>query len=177
MARRCSSARAEGLAIAEHARHMQSGADALARAATGADLGARAFVRMAASRQLALHLLPALVRDVLMKAPELDIGIVASDDVSNLLRHEADIAIRHVRPRQTSLVAKKVGEMQVRAFASRECLARHGTPANAVQMLRHRLVGGDREQEIAVGVDQAAVAAGMDPADVRFALRSDDRPT
>ena len=166
----------DALAIAEHARRMQAGADGLARAAAGSADDARAFVRVAASRQIALHLLPALVRDVLDATPELDVGIVASDDVSNLLRREADIAIRHVRPEQTSLVARKVGEMSVRAVASADYLERHGTPTSAAELLRHPLVGGDRDREFAVGIERAAAAVGMDPDDVRVAVRSDDRP-
>ena len=166
----------EALRIAGHARRMRDGADGLARAATGSTPDARAFVRVAAARQIAIHVLPELVAGLPDGVPEIDVGIVASDDVSNLLRREADVAIRHVRPEQTSLVARKVGEMRVRAFASAEYLERRGTPRSAAELLRRPLVGGDRDREFAVGIERAATALGVDPADVRVAVRSDDRP-
>jgi hypothetical protein len=42
---------------------------------------------------------------------------VATNDVSNLLQREADIALRMVQPTQGSTVAKRVGAVQLGAFA------------------------------------------------------------
>ena len=168
---------ADALAIAGFARRMQVGADELARAVTGRDDGSRAFVRIAAARQVALHLLPELVGRIQRRAPQVDVGIVASDEVSNLLRREADIAIRNVRPEQSSLIAKKVGEFRVRAFASRAYLDVHGTPDTVLELMEHPLVGADRAPEFHRGLEQAARRHGRDPAGIRVAVRSDDRAT
>lgn len=168
---------ADALGIADAARRMQDGADGLARAVTARSGRSRAFVRIAASRQVALQLLPELVGRIRARAPHIDIGIVASDALGNLLRREADIAIRNVRPVQSSLIARKVGEFRLRAYASRDYLARHGTPTSVPELLGHPLVGTDRDPEFDRGLERAARACGIDPGDVRTVVRSDDYPT
>lgn len=168
---------ADALAIAGFARRMQVGADELARAVTGRDDGSRAFVRVAAARQVALHLLPDLVGRIRHHVPQVDIGIVASDELSNLLRREADIAIRNVRPEQSSLIAKKVGELRVRACASRDYLRANGTPSTVLELMAHPLIGTDQGQDFRRGLEQAARRHGLNPADIRVAVRSDDNAT
>jgi hypothetical protein len=42
--------------------------------------------------------------------------LVASDDLTNLLRREADIAVRMVRPAQGSLVVRRVFEFLAEAI-------------------------------------------------------------
>jgi DNA-binding transcriptional LysR family regulator len=54
---------------------------------------------------------------------------VASDQLSNLLRREADIAVRMVRPAQESLIARKLADIPIVACAHRSYLQRAGTPA------------------------------------------------
>ncbi len=168
---------ADALAIADAARRMRDGADGLSRALAGRGTRSRPFVRIAASRQVALQLLPDLVRRLQGQAPDVDIGIVASDGISNLLRREADIAIRNVRPEQSSLIAKRVGEFRVRAYASHAYLQRHGTPGDVSELLTHRLVGGDRDAEFHRGLERAVRRHGLEPADARVAVRSDDYAT
>ena len=42
--------------------------------------------------------------------PEVQVALVSSNQVSNLLRREADIAVRMVQPGQTSLLTKRIGK-------------------------------------------------------------------
>jgi DNA-binding transcriptional LysR family regulator len=135
------------------------------------------LVRIAASRQVARQILPGMVVRIQESAPGIDIGIVASDEVSNLLRRDADIAIRNVRPQQSSLVIKKVGEMRVQAYASRGYLRRHGMPETMQDLLKHPLVGADRDPEFARAIEHSANTSGVDTATVRVAVRSDDYST
>lgn len=160
--------------IAKYAYKMRSEADSLARAAAAEGAGGRPFVRIAASRQLALQILPTLITEIQSRSPEIDIGIVASDDVSNLLRRDADIAIRNVRPDQSSLIAKRLGETPVKAYASNSYLKRNGRPTSLSDLVGHRLVGGDRDSNFARSMEQAAQSIGACASDIRVAVRSDD---
>ncbi|MDZ4238886.1 MAG: LysR substrate-binding domain-containing protein, partial [Hydrogenophaga sp.] len=95
---------------------------------------------------------------------------VASNAVSNLLRREADIAVRMVRPEQGALVAQRVGSVGIGVCAHRDYLRRRGTPAQPADLLQHDLVGNDRHDEIAQGF----AAMGHSVPNERFVLRTDD---
>src|SRR5215217_2079811 len=43
--------------------------------------------------------------------PQVQVELVASNEVSNLLRREADIALRMVQPQQASLIARRLGKV------------------------------------------------------------------
>jgi DNA-binding transcriptional LysR family regulator len=58
-----------------------------------------------------------------------------------LSRHVADIAVCTVRPVQTSLIAKKLGEVATVVAAHQSYLARAGTPRAPKDLLRDRLIG------------------------------------
>jgi DNA-binding transcriptional LysR family regulator len=90
--------------------------------------------------------------------------------VSNLLRREADIALHMVRPKQATLVAKKIGVVAVGAYASRAYLARRGVPRQATDLFAHELVGYDKLDDIVRGFRGAGNPVTRDS----FALRSDD---
>ncbi len=56
--------------------------------------------------------------------PAIEIELVASNELTNLLRREADIAVRMVRPVQQSLIARKLGEIEIVAAAHKSYLAK-----------------------------------------------------
>jgi DNA-binding transcriptional LysR family regulator len=76
--------------------------------------------------------------------PEIEVELVASNELSNLLRREADIAVRMVRPTQGALVARRVGAVPLRLYAHRRYIEAHGLPAS-LQDAAHSAVGFDRD--------------------------------
>ena len=156
--------------LAEAARQMQDGAVQLSRTLAGTRTQAGGTVRITASVPVAVQLLPHLLLDLRLTLPDIQIEIVSSNQVSNLLRREADIAIRMVRPDQTSLVARKLGDAPVGAYAHRDYLARRGTPAQPTELLQHELIGSDTDPAIRQGFE----AMGYPVPREAFALRSDD---
>ena len=102
--------------------------------------------------------------------PHIQIELVASNAVSDLLRREADIAIRMVRPTQSSLVARRIGQVGVVACAHRDYLARSGLLQEPSDLLQHELVGNDREQVISRGFAAMGYPVGAE----QFGLRTDD---
>lgn len=168
---------ADARLIASHARQMQTGADQLAQAVTGSDRATSGLVRVSASVTLAQHLLPAMVGSVQAEAPDIDIAIVASDDLTNLLRRDADIAIRMVRPEQTSLIARRLGEFRILPCASRHYLDRFGVPRKLADLVSHRMVGSDRDPAFHRQMAQFALQLGIEPSQLRVSVRSDSFPT
>jgi DNA-binding transcriptional LysR family regulator len=102
--------------------------------------------------------------------PGIQVELVASNELTNLLRREADIAVRMVRPAQASLVAKKLAELPIVACAHESYLARAGKPRRPEDLLQHRLIGYDRDDTLVRGF----AALGFQIARESFALRSDD---
>ncbi len=103
--------------------------------------------------------------------PGIQVELVASNQLTNLLRREADIAVRMVRPAQQSLLARKLGDIGVGAYAHRAYLERHGTPKRPQDLAQHTLIGYDRDDTLGRGF--AAMGLAMPPE--AFALRTDDQ--
>ncbi|MBL4667304.1 MAG: hypothetical protein JKY04_08000, partial [Sneathiella sp.] len=80
--------------------------------------------------------------------PQIDIELVASNKIENLLSRDADIAVRMIKPDQPDLIARKVNDMRLGAFAAKKYLDIHGTPTTAEDIFSHRLVGYDRSDLI-----------------------------
>jgi DNA-binding transcriptional LysR family regulator len=162
---------AMALAITESARRMAEGADDLARAVSRARATVTGTVRVSASDVAATWLLPELLARLAVAEPSIQVELVASNQLSNLLRREADIAVRMVRPVQTSLVARKLGTMPIVAAAHERYLASAGTPRQPSDLLRHRLIGFDRDD----GILRGFAAMGVPVTREQFALRTDDQ--
>lgn len=162
---------AMALAIADAARQMQDGADTLARSLTREKSATRGSVRISASQVAATWLLPELLARFADEEPGIQIELVASNQLSNLLRREADIALRMLRPVQASLVARKLADIRIVACAHESYLERAGTPRKPADLLEHRLIGYDRDETIVRGFAQLGLALSRQ----RFALRTDDQ--
>jgi DNA-binding transcriptional LysR family regulator len=160
---------AAALAIADAARQMEAGALTLSRSLATARNAETGTVRMTTSEVAATWLLPPLIAQLQAQEPGIAIELVASNQLTNLLRREADIAVRMVRPAQASLVARKLGEIPIVAAAHRDYLARFGTPRRPEELAGHRLIGFDRDEGILKGFAQM----GMPLTREHFALRTD----
>jgi len=158
------------LRLAESARVMQIGADQLARSAMGAEQSNAGTVRISASQPIACFALPAVLAQMRLTLPQIQIELVASNSVSNLLKREADIAIRMVQPEQATLVARKIGKVAIRACAHQDYLRRRGVPRQPADLLSHDLIGSDRNDEILKGF----TAMGFGVTRENFAFRTDD---
>jgi DNA-binding transcriptional LysR family regulator len=156
--------------LADSARSMEAGALQLQRKVSGADSGVSGTVRITASQPVACVLLPPLLAKLQLLLPAIQIDLVASNEVSNLLRREADIAIRMVQPDQSTLIAKRIGKVTLGVYAHRDYLQRRGSPRHASEILQHTLIGSDRNEDILRGF----AAMGYPLTRENFAFRSDD---
>ena len=161
---------AMALKLAESARAMEAGAHQLQRSVASADEAVRGTVRITASQPVACVLLPPLLAKMRLALPDVQVELVSSNEVSNLLRREADIAVRMVPPAQAELVAKRIGKVTLGVYAHRSYLKRAGTPLRPADMLGHALLGNDKNDDIIRGFG----AMGLPMTREQFALRTDD---
>ena len=158
------------LQVADAARAMETGALQLQRGLLGRQKDMAGTVRLTASQPVACVLLPPILAAMREALPDIQIELEVSNTVADLMRREADIALRMVRPEQASLVVRKVGHAPVGVFAAKSYLARRGTPLQPQDLLRHDLIGGDRNAEILRGFQSVDSSVTQ----TVFALRTDD---
>lgn len=133
-----------GLDLLEHARAMGAAAEALSLAATGSSQAVRGVVTVSATDVVASVLLPPLVKKLHDQEPGITIDVIPSNALSDLLRREADIAIRHVKPEQPDLIARLIREATAYFYASESWVNAHGHPRSAEDAARLSFVGSDR---------------------------------
>lgn len=158
-------------AITPAAREMAGQAGALTRALGLARDSAVGTVRVAASQIAASYLLPPVLAALQRAEPGIQVELIASNAITDLLRREADIALRMVRPAQPSLIARKLGDVPIVACAHRSYLQHAGTPKEPADLLQHRLIGYEQDDTLLRGFAQR----GFPVARERFALRTDDQ--
>lgn len=161
---------AMALQLAEHAERMAEGATQLNLAATGSDALLPGTVRITATQPVAYQLLPAILRELREKWPQIQIDLLASNTLDNLLRREADIALRMVQPEQQSLMARKIAEVQIGTYAHRDYLAKRGVPQTLEDLLKHDLLGEDQGTIMSRGLSQLGLPVSRE----QFAVRTDD---
>jgi DNA-binding transcriptional LysR family regulator len=151
-----------GAALLAEAQAMGAAADRLALVAAGHADTAEGLVSISASDAVAAWVLPPLLRRVRAEAPGLRIEVVSSNALSDLLRREADIAVRHVRPEEPDLIGRRLRDHQASFYASTEWVARNGHPRTAVEARSAELVGFDRERRFSDHL--AGIGLMLDPA-------------
>ncbi len=155
--------------LMSQAEAMEAAAQAFARNALSAAEMVAGAVRISCSRVYGVEILPPILAGLAAKWSALEFELVLTNDVSNLLRRDADIAVRLTRPQQEALVARKVAPMRVGLFAAPSLAPRLlglDFPALAATGL---MIGQDRERSLAAGLRQL----GLTPPD-RTVFRSDD---
>ncbi|MEN9418960.1 MAG: hypothetical protein RI988_2580 [Pseudomonadota bacterium] len=126
-------------------------------------------VRVAASEVYAPHVVVPILAPLLSAQPALEIELAVSNRADNLLRREADIAVRFFRPEQDDVIAVHVGDTELGLYAHETFLARHGEPAGWELPPEAFVAGFDRE-----GAPLGPLFRGPGPeAPVRFRLRTD----
>src|SRR5580704_316405 len=131
------------LALGPHVEAMAAAAEALLRTASGEIDAARGVVRITTSEIMGAEVLPAILTGFHEQWPEVTIELVLSNRQEDLLRRDADIAVRMARPRQEALVARHVGDVTLGLFAHQRYLAAHGTPTSLADAA-HSAIGFDR---------------------------------
>jgi DNA-binding transcriptional LysR family regulator len=102
-------------------------------------------VRVTASEVVSVEVLPPILAKLRESHPGITIELAVSNRIENLLRRDADIAVRMQRPEQDALVARRIGNIDLGFHARRDYLKRYGTPGTWQELAQHTLIGIDRE--------------------------------
>jgi len=157
------------LSMRSYAETMAASAAALARAASGDSASPEGSVRISVSEVIGIEVLPPILVQLQERYPRLAIELSLSDAVEDLLKQQADIAVRMVEPTQGALVSRKIGGIPIGVFAHRRYLDRHGWPDSLDELAGHRLIGFDRQLTYV----REAIKAYPAMAGMRFDFRSD----
>lgn len=159
------------LSLMDDARAMGHAAEALALKATGKAETLSGTVRITASVVVSNLILPPIIADLRRAEPAIQVELVASDASQNLLRRDADIALRMFDPTQNALIARKLGDTPLGVYASRDYLAHRGRPQTLRDILDHDVIGFDRADDIIRGY----AALGFPVTRHQFPVRCDDQ--
>lgn len=162
---------AAGEALVYPAKQMQQAAHALQLAASGQSQSLKGTVRITASENTSVHLLPPILASLRIKYPDIQLEIVANNAVDNLLEREADIAIRMSKPQQDTLVARHLGGLKMGGYASKEYLARKKVPFSPATMGEFDWIGYDKNPAIV----NSTRALGIEITRESFAFRCDNQ--
>jgi DNA-binding transcriptional LysR family regulator len=124
---------------------MEAAAEALLRAASGAAGEARGTVRLTASEIIGAEVLPAMLARFRAEHPGIVLELALNNRTEDLLRRDADLAVRMTRPRQEALVARRIGRIGIGLYAHRRYIAARGSPRGIDEVLQHQLIGFDRD--------------------------------
>ena len=155
--------------LAPQAVALGASAAALLRAASAGAGAIEGAVRVSASEIVAIEHLPPIFAALRRAHPKLVLELVATDAADDLLRRDADVAVRMFPPTQGALIARKLAPIPLGFYAHRDYLARRGTPEALHDLADHDLIGFDRETP-ALRAFTARVPA---LARAHFALRTD----
>lgn len=160
-----------GARLVDSAREMQSDAGLVALAVSGNDTALSGTVRLTASQIMANFVLPDILRDFRQAEPGIQVELVSSNTVDNLLARDADLAIRMTRPVQNDLIARQAATFGMGAYAHVAYINSYGAPSAPDDFKAHTLIGYDRDDLILRAMKEFGIA--MDR--TGFALRSDDQ--
>jgi DNA-binding transcriptional LysR family regulator len=133
------------LALQGPAEAMAAAVRLAARLAHGGQESERGTVRVTASQIMGGEVLPELLARYRDQHPHITLELVLSNKNDDLLQREADIAVRMARPTQKTLVARKLGRVDVGLYAHQRYAKAHGLPRSLPEMALHTLIGEDQE--------------------------------
>ena len=108
----------------------------------------KGHVSITATPIMATYHLPAMLKRIREEAPGIVIEIISANEVRDLTRREADIAIRHARPEQPDLIAKLVGETSAHLYASKAYLDKHGRPEAPEDLIDADFIGFEHPERL-----------------------------
>ncbi len=143
---------AEGERMVDLAKTMEITAHAIERCTNAEESKCEGRVTLAAAAGIGTHWLAPKVAEFRRLHPAVEVELNISRSQLDLMRLEADIALRMGDPGGQDLVGRRVGAVSFGLYAARTYLDEHGTPQTADELKNHEVI--DSTGEIA-GLAQA----------------------
>lgn len=129
---------AAGLRACELGHAMETAAETVERELGGRDAGMHGTVRITAPGGF-VPVLAGVFAELREEHPHLAFELLVDTASLDLVRREADVAVRMTKPEQPSLVARRVAALPWALFASEAYLRRRGTPP--ADLAGHDVIG------------------------------------
>ena len=98
------------------------------------------LLRVTTSLAFAAHQLAPVLSEFLARYPLVQLDLLPTDRVIDLVEEGIDIAVRIGRLADTSFMARRIGEDRRLICAAPSYLARHGTPRRPEELARHNCI-------------------------------------
>ncbi len=144
-----------GLALTEagdqlmaHLRTMGEAAHRFSLVASGQSESVEGHVKISAAELTAVYLLPSILRDLHHDHPGITLEVIATNDLSDLARREADIAVRNADPKDPDLIARRLSDEEGNFFAHESWLATNKAPTCPADFADTPLLGFDDNDQM-----------------------------
>ena len=114
-----------GKAIRIKAEHVEAAVLTVEQEALGRDLRTSGKVRVATTDDIATLIVAPNLREFSHRFPGISLEIIARQEVANLSRREAEVALRPLRPRQANLLVRQVGVWNLGLYAAQKYAEAH----------------------------------------------------
>jgi DNA-binding transcriptional LysR family regulator len=146
-----------GLELVEHVRGMGDAASRFSLAASGRSQSLEGNVCISASEVDAMFRLPPLIAKIRRQEPGIEIEVVVSNEVSDLRRREADIAIRTFQPEQPDLIAKRIRDINGHFYGTTRYMESVGNPKTTSDLSNVDFIGFDRTDTLLSALEQTGM--------------------
>lgn len=136
-----------GLQLLDHVRQMGQAASSFALSASGQEQGLEGRVCISASEVDSVFRLPAIAEIVRREEPGIVLDFSVSNEVSDLKRREADIALRSFRPNQPDLITRRLLEERIWFYGSPDYLRPYANVSTPDDIASIDLIGYDRGEQ------------------------------
>lgn len=162
---------AAAVRLAPHAHNLLQTVATLNRSASAVD-EVSGTVRVTAGETVGIAYLMPVLTGLRRTYPRLHLELSLSDAIEDLLRREADVAVRMTEPTQGALLVRRVSSVEIGLYAHQDYLTLKGTPRHWKELTQHDLIGFDQETPAI----RAAAEAHPWLRRADFGLRTDSGP-
>ncbi|WP_194094358.1 LysR family transcriptional regulator [Marivivens aquimaris] len=159
-----------GHELMDAARQMGEAASRLSLSAVSQNEAMEGEVLIACSDVYGALIMPRIVAQLRAAEPRITIRLVVSNSASDLLRREADIALRNFRPEEPNLVARKLRDTCARLYATPDYLRSIGNPETQADLSRASFIAPDDPAMIA----RSLASFGFDLTEANFPIIADN---
>ncbi len=133
-----------GLALLPHAERVEQAVKAFEQHIVTAAADVSGVIRVTCPEPIVLRITQTTLLDRFhARYPALQVHFVMSDKLVDLMKGEADVALRSGDTDDGGLVGRKIGDSLWAVYASRTYIERHGRPERVEDLAQHALVGFD----------------------------------
>ena len=129
-----------GRTILELCLDMQSNALGIERLVAGQDQDLSGQIRVSTTEGLGTYWLMPKLHEWRADHPSIKIDMLISTSMLDLIRREADVALRLGNPGSDDLVGRKLGHIAFGLYGSLSYFQRHGIPSDLADLARHTII-------------------------------------